>query len=95
MIGLEYLIKFSYVDDTQIFEVCLDFWSFFVSEPDIVTPKRPVSFLAAAAAAAVDDGQTSALKLSLAWEIYLGIMTKLRLVMVCRMAKPGEELCRC
>uniref|UniRef100_A0A453MKP5 Uncharacterized protein n=1 Tax=Aegilops tauschii subsp. strangulata TaxID=200361 RepID=A0A453MKP5_AEGTS len=32
LVGLEYLIGISYVDDTEVFKVCLDYWNVFVLE---------------------------------------------------------------
>ncbi|KAL8545486.1 hypothetical protein ACS0TY_005579 [Phlomoides rotata] len=32
LMGLEYLINISYVDDTEVFKVCLDYWNSLVSE---------------------------------------------------------------
>ncbi|QCE12211.1 exportin-1 [Vigna unguiculata] len=31
-LGLEYLINISYVDDTEVFKVCLDYWNVLVAE---------------------------------------------------------------
>jgi exportin-1 len=32
VLGLEYVINISYVDDTEVFKVCLDYWNTFVLE---------------------------------------------------------------
>ncbi|XP_022744975.1 protein EXPORTIN 1A-like isoform X6 [Durio zibethinus] len=64
LMGLEYLINISYVDDTEVFKVPL--------LPGMV------------------DGLGA--QLLQRRQLYAGIMSKLRMLMICRMAKPEEVL---
>ncbi|KAL3846023.1 hypothetical protein ACJIZ3_003426 [Penstemon smallii] len=78
--GLEYLINISYVNDTEVFKVCLDYWNFLVSELVMakVTLYNPPATV-----------RRMALQRC---QLYAGPMSKLRLLMICRMAKPEEVL---
>jgi len=33
LMGLDYLLKISFVEDDEVFKICLDYWNFFV--PDV------------------------------------------------------------
>ncbi len=33
LVGLDYLLKISFVEDDEVFKICLDYWNFFV--PDV------------------------------------------------------------
>lgn len=94
MIGLEYLLGISYVDEMEIFKVCMDYWNVLVydlyqSENALEpTPPGVTPFAfggAAMGAAGVPAGQ------SRKW-LYSPPMSKLRLLMVNRMAKPEEVI---
>ncbi|KAK4489825.1 hypothetical protein RD792_000469 [Penstemon davidsonii] len=80
LMGLEYLINISYVNDTEVFKVCLDYWNFLVWE--LFEPKLT---LINPAATANKMGPHRC-------QLYAGPMSKLRLLMICRMAKPEEVL---
>ncbi|XP_073129771.1 protein EXPORTIN 1A [Henckelia pumila] len=99
LIGLEYLINISYVDDTEVFKVCLDYWNSLVLElfeahhnldnPAVIAnmmglqpPMHPLPGMV--------DGLGS--QLMQRRQLYAGPMSKLRLLMICRMAKPEEVL---
>ncbi|ESW03526.1 hypothetical protein PHAVU_011G020900 [Phaseolus vulgaris] len=96
--GLEYLINISYVDDTEVFKVCLDYWNSLVSE--LFEPHRSLDSPAAAATLmglqvpamlpGMVDGHGS--QLLQRRQLYAGPMSKLRMLMICRMAKPEEVL---
>lgn len=45
LLGLEYVINISYVDDTEVFKVCLDYWNTFVLE--LFQPHRSLEYSAA------------------------------------------------
>ncbi|XP_057450161.1 protein EXPORTIN 1A-like [Lotus japonicus] len=97
--GLEYLINISYVDDTEVFKVCLDYWNILVSE--LFEPHRSLENPAAAAtnmlgnqAPLMPPGMVDGLGSQLLQrrQLYAGPMSKLRTLMICRMAKPEEVL---
>ncbi|KAL6508225.1 Exportin-1 [Orobanche hederae] len=98
LMGLEYLIHISYVDDTEVFKVCLDYWNTLVS--DLFEAKRNVDNPAATAnmiglqmplLAGMADGLGSS-QLMKRLQLYAVPLSKLRLLMICRMVKPEEVL---
>ncbi|ESW29035.1 hypothetical protein PHAVU_002G038500 [Phaseolus vulgaris] len=94
LLGLEYLINISYVDDTEVFKVCLDYWNVLVAE--LFEPHRLENPAAAAASMmglqvpGMVDGIGS--QLLQRRQLYAGPMSKLRMLMISRMAKPEEVL---
>ncbi|WVZ12821.1 hypothetical protein V8G54_017351 [Vigna mungo] len=95
LLGLEYLINISYVDDTEVFKVCLDYWNVLVAE--LFEPHHGLENPAATAASMIGlqvpgmvDGIGS--QLLQRRQLYTGPMSKLRMLMICRMAKPEEVL---
>ncbi|QCD91785.1 exportin-1 [Vigna unguiculata] len=95
LLGLEYLINISYVDDTEVFKVCLDYWNVLVAE--LFEPHHGLENSAATAASMIGlqvpgmvDGIGS--QLLQRRQLYAGPMSKLRMLMICRMAKPEEVL---
>ncbi|KAJ1390876.1 Importin-beta, N-terminal domain [Sesbania bispinosa] len=112
LLGLEYLINISYVDDTEVFKgfvppgpqsiltVCLDYWNALVSE--LFEPHRSLENTAVAANAnmiglqvpVMPPGMIDGLGSQLLQrrQLYAGPMSKLRMLMICRMAKPEEVL---
>jgi exportin-1 len=76
--GLDYLIQISYVDDNEVFKTCLDYWNYFV--PDVYSttmdPTGQFSF-----------GQNPAAQRK---ALHAKNLSKLRLLMISRMAKPEE-----
>ncbi|GAB4858187.1 Exportin-1 [Ancistrocladus abbreviatus] len=97
LMGLEYLINISYVDDTEVFKVCLDYWNSLVSE--LFEVHHSLDNPAAAANMMglqmpflphMVDGMSA--QLVQRRQLYAGTMSKLRLLMICRMAKPEEVL---
>lgn len=89
--GLEYLIKLSYIDDDEVFKVCLDYWNSLVcdlfqlecvsSAPNVESPFAFRSEQGADAAKAAAERT-----------LFAAPMSKLRLLMISRMAKPEEIL---
>uniref|UniRef100_A0A7N0UPH6 Importin N-terminal domain-containing protein n=1 Tax=Kalanchoe fedtschenkoi TaxID=63787 RepID=A0A7N0UPH6_KALFE len=97
LMGLEYLINISYVDDTEVFKVCLDYWNSLVSElfqshNNLDNPAVTASMmgLQMPMLSNMVDGHGS--HLLHRRQIYSTTMSKLRLLMICRMAKPEEVL---
>ncbi|XP_024969323.1 protein EXPORTIN 1A isoform X1 [Cynara cardunculus var. scolymus] len=97
LMGLEYLTNISYVDDTEVFKVCLDYWNSLVTE--LFEANHNLDNHAAAAnmmglqmpmiPGMVDGVGTQLLQRR---QLYAGPMSKLRLLMISRMAKPEEVL---
>ncbi|KAJ7982686.1 exportin 1A [Quillaja saponaria] len=95
LLGLEYLINISYVDDTEVFKVCLDYWNSLVLElfeahHNLDNPAATANMMGLQMPlllpGMVDGSQIQRRQL------YAGIMSKLRMLMICRMAKPEEVL---
>ncbi|ERN19641.1 hypothetical protein AMTR_s00062p00152740 [Amborella trichopoda] len=97
LMGLEYLIGISYVDDTEVFKVCLDYWNSLVLElfeahHGVENPAASINMmgLQMPLLSGMVDGLGSAL--SQRRQLYAGPMSKLRMLMISRMAKPEEVL---
>lgn len=97
LMGLEYLINISYVDDTEVFKVCLDYWNSLVLElfeahHNVDNPAAVANMMGLQMPflPAIADGMGS--QLLHRRQLYAGTMSKLRLLMICRMAKPEEVL---
>ncbi|KAH7538418.1 hypothetical protein FEM48_Zijuj03G0197400 [Ziziphus jujuba var. spinosa] len=97
LLGLEYLINISYVDDTEVFKVCLDYWNSLVLElfeahHNLDNPAAAASMmgLQMPLLPGMVDGLGS--QLMQRRQLYAGPMSKLRMLMICRMAKPEEVL---
>lgn len=78
--GLDYLVNISYVDATEVFKTCLDYWNYYV--PDVYTSACQVE---PSALFAFTPQVPSRRRL-----LYAPILSKLRQLMICRMAKPEE-----
>lgn len=97
LMGLEYLINISYVDDTEVFKVCLDYWNSLVLElfeahHNVDNPAAVANMMGLQMPflTSMADGMGS--QLLQRRQLYAGTMSKLRLLMICRMAKPEEVL---
>ncbi|KAL2558892.1 Protein EXPORTIN 1A [Forsythia ovata] len=95
--GLEYLINISYVDDTEVFKVCLDYWNSLVLElfeahHNLDNPEATANMMGLQMPMLphMVDGLGS--QLLQRQQLYAGSMSKLRSLMICRMAKPEEVL---
>ncbi|XP_062073795.1 protein EXPORTIN 1A-like [Humulus lupulus] len=96
LMGVEYLTKISYVDDTEVFKVCLDFWNSFVLElfeahhnldnPAVTTNMMGLQM---PLLPGMVDGLGS--QLMQRRQLYAEPMSKLRMLMISRMAKPEDE----
>jgi len=81
--GLHYLILISEVEETEIFKICLEYWSALASDLYRESPfSTPSQIL----------GSPSSLNIPPRRHIYLEILSKIRLIMISRMAKPEEVL---
>ncbi|KAF8412892.1 hypothetical protein HHK36_000864 [Tetracentron sinense] len=97
LMGLQYLIDISYVDDTEVFKVCLDYWNSLVLElfeahHNLDNPAAAASMmgLQMPLLSGMVDGLGS--QLLQRRQLYTIPMSKLRMLMICRMAKPEEVL---
>nr|QEL13144.1 XPO1a [Nicotiana benthamiana] len=98
LLGLEYLINISYVDDTEVFKVCLDYWNSLVLELFEAHHNLDKSAMTASLMGlqrmpmlpGMGDGLGA--QLMQRRQLYAGPMSKLRLLMISRMAKPEEVL---
>ncbi|KAK4572312.1 hypothetical protein RGQ29_030662 [Quercus rubra] len=98
LMGLEYLTNISYVDDTEVFKVCLDYWNSLVLE--LFEAHHNIDNPAVAAANMMGlqmpmlpgmvDGIGS--QILQRRQLFSIPMSKLRMLMICRMAKPEEVL---
>ncbi|XP_043695175.1 protein EXPORTIN 1A [Telopea speciosissima] len=97
LLGLEYLIGISYVDDTEVFKVCLDYWNSLVLElfETQHSPDNPVATVGLMGLQMpLLPGMVDGLGQQLLQrrQMYAPPMSKLRMLMICRMAKPEEVL---
>ncbi|KAE8673729.1 Protein EXPORTIN 1A [Hibiscus syriacus] len=97
LLGLEYLINISHVDDTEVFKVCLDYWNSMVLElfdashnMDNPAVTANMMGLQVPMLPSMIDGLGA--QLLQRRQHYAGTMSKLRMLMICRMAKPEEVL---
>lgn len=81
LVGLEYLIAISYVEDDEVLKICLDYWSYFVQ--DVYS-----------SACSVDGGFSFAPPTTnrARKELYAPVLSGLRALMIARMAKPEEVI---
>eukprot|EP00899_Mesostigma_viride_P028462 jgi/Mesvir1/8800/Mv02704-RA.1 len=98
-VGLEYLLAISYIDDSEVFKVCLDFWNWLVSDlfssectstgdvPGITFPNFAAPPAVTTPVPGAPPGMQSQRKF-----LYANPMSRLRLLMISRMAKPEEVL---
>ncbi|KAK8713269.1 hypothetical protein V6N13_148490 [Hibiscus sabdariffa] len=97
LVGLEYLINISYVDDTEVFKVCLDYWNSLVLElfdANLSMDNPAVTANMMGLQVPLLTGMADGLGAQLLQrrQLYAGTMSKLRMLMICRMAKPEEVL---
>ena len=84
--GLEYLVSISFVDETEVFKTCLDYWNYFVPDLYSTSLVEPNAQFCFGGPASVGTGRK---------ELYKGLLSKLRNLMICRMAKPEEVRPQC
>ncbi|CAK8692305.1 exportin-1-like [Clavelina lepadiformis] len=81
--ALEYLVKISEVDETEIFKICLEYWNSLCAELYRENPFSPGTTIPISNSDTIIPARR---------QIYLSILSKVRLVMISRMAKPEEVL---
>jgi len=79
--GLQYLVLISEVEEVEIFKICLEYWNALSSDLYRESPF-----------AAPLLGSTSAVHIPPRRQLYLEVLSKVRQIMVARMAKPEEVL---
>lgn len=84
VVGLQYLVHISYVDDVEVFKTCLEYWNHFVMEIYSTAVTRTT-------------GQMNYYNNHMGgWKdkrsYFDGILSQLRTLMLCRMAKPEEVI---
>ncbi|KAL0911332.1 hypothetical protein M5K25_019465 [Dendrobium thyrsiflorum] len=94
LLGLEYLIGVSYVDETEVFKVCLDYWNLLVlklfeAHNTLDNPALAASIFGLQVPGMVDGLGSQVL---LRRQLYAAPLSKLRMLMISRMAKPEEVL---
>ncbi|KAL4303824.1 hypothetical protein GQ457_10G014980 [Hibiscus cannabinus] len=97
LMGLEYLINISYVDDTEVFKVCLDYWNslvleLFVAHHNMDNPAITANMMGLQVPLLPSMVDGLGPQLLQRRQLYAGTMAKLRMLMICRMAKPEEVL---
>ena len=88
LLGLEYLIGILYMDDTQVFKVCLDYWNSLVLElfeahhnlDNLATATNTTGLQITLIPVTVDGLGSQLLQRQ---QLYSGLMSKLRLFMIC------------
>lgn len=85
LIGMDYLLNISFVSDDEIFKICLDYWNFFV--PSIYSAVQISSGFSNGAFPGF--GSSHVLENSRK-RLYSQVLSRLRLLMITRMAKPEE-----
>ncbi|WZZ30128.1 hypothetical protein YC2023_013529 [Brassica napus] len=97
LVGLEYLISISYVDDTEVFKVCLDYWNSLVSElftlhHHVGHPGLTPSLFGLQMACLPRTAGSIKPEVTERQKLYADSLSKLRGLMISRMAKPEEVI---
>ncbi len=100
IIGMEYLVKISLVEDQEIFKICLDYWNVLTSSiynteilrqhPGAKTNKEDSDGVLVLASSGNNGYSVSHTSPRIG--LYSAILSQLRMVMISRMAKPEEVL---
>ncbi|KAJ2062335.1 Karyopherin transporter, partial [Coemansia sp. S155-1] len=95
----QYLLRISQVDEREMFKVCLEYWNVLVKglyEDGRTTQfNAPVGLLnlgGGANAGSNASGNSSTMSAELRRQMYAGVLTGVRYVMISRMARPEEVL---
>ncbi|PKA48667.1 hypothetical protein AXF42_Ash018484 [Apostasia shenzhenica] len=94
LMGLEYLIGISYVDETEVFKVCLDYWNLLVlqlfeAHNTLENPAVAATIFGLQAPGMIAGTGSQVLQRR---QLYSAPLSKLRMLMISRMAKPEEVL---
>ena len=91
LVGLEYLLAISYVEEVEVFKVCLDYWNLLVFDlyqsENALEPQQP-SLGSQFSFAPLPPSPLNQPRR----QLYAAPMNKLRLLMIARMAKPEEVI---
>ncbi|CAK9301134.1 unnamed protein product [Gordionus sp. m RMFG-2023] len=88
--GHYYLLLISRVEEIEIFKICLEYWNHLASS---LYREKPVSsYIFNCASTDNSSGGTNLSEIPQRWRLYRGILTKLRVIIVSRMARPEEVL---
>ncbi|PON64952.1 Coatomer beta subunit [Parasponia andersonii] len=94
LMGVEYLISISYVDDIEVCKGCLCFWYLFavsLMESELLFG-YPMKIAKMMGLQSPGMGDRSVSRLMMRKQLYVELMSKLRMLMISRMAKPEEIL---
>ena len=85
LVGLDYLINISFVPDDEVFKITLDYWNYFVPEVYSRFQTSVVEMNGGFAGFATPNGTDHGRK-----RFFANVLSRLRLLMISRMAKPEE-----
>lgn len=87
--GLDYLLKLSEIEDVEVFKVCLDYWNWLCVElfRESPFPQPPQHGLLDAFRRLREDRNESPRR-----RLYVNTLSRLRMLMINRMAKPEEVI---
>ncbi len=89
LVGLDYLINISFVPDDEVFKITLDYWNYFVPEVYYRFQTSVVEMNGGFAGFATPNGTDHGRK-----RFFANVLSRLRLLMISRMAKPEEVISR-
>ncbi|XP_062503656.1 exportin-1-like isoform X2 [Corticium candelabrum] len=88
--ALHFLVLISEVDETEIFKICLEYWNVLTSD---LYKESPFSTSSPSSPILVSSGvQPYSANIPPRRQLYLAVLSKVRVVMISRMAKPEEVL---
>eukprot|EP01025_Chloroclados_australasicus_P025135 TRINITY_DN2511_c0_g1_i3.p1 TRINITY_DN2511_c0_g1~~TRINITY_DN2511_c0_g1_i3.p1 ORF type:complete len:676 (-),score=43.53 TRINITY_DN2511_c0_g1_i3:182-1996(-) len=88
--GMEYLIRISFVDNIEIFKTCLDYWNYLVA--DLYSTACAQNATIQYSFVASNLAKPSQNLASIRKDLYQEICSRLRTLMITRMAKPEEVI---
>lgn len=92
LMALNYMVNLSYVEDTEVFKVCLDFWQHFVRNLYHEAVEAESAQAAGANMFAFPAAQQATKTAEMHQRLYGEVLSRLRRLMVSRMAKPEEVI---
>ncbi|XP_064490113.1 exportin-1-like [Ornithodoros turicata] len=90
--ALHYLLLISEVEEVEIFKICLEYWNTLASDLYREVPYAPLSASPLYVGAPGSPGSRTSTPQSARRLLYSAVLTKLRYIMIGRMAKPEEVL---
>ncbi|KAJ2016527.1 Karyopherin transporter, partial [Coemansia sp. S610] len=95
----QYLLRISQVDEREMFKVCLEYWNILVKglyedgrTPQFNAPTGLLNLGGGASAGSNASGNSSSMSAELRRQMYAGVLTGVRYVMISCMARPEEVL---